>query len=849
MFSPPRLTPARAVIAAAVATAAAIAVAPFVDLDLALDRAPSRPSVHAQGAAAKVTVIGGSAGGSGSGMFAPGSPVYIEPFRLPDSRVFDRWTVEGTGADVERRTARTTFTMPAGPITLTAGVRSTPLWGAARETVAGVDIAFHLPEHPRAVLVLFHDAGGGLSSWLLGTEERQFMRDAVAAGYGVLAIDSADRGTGRWNLTATRAANIDLQNVHAVLEALATRGDMDQAPHIAVGFGRGGTFATLAAEDVEMAAAVIFAGVGLESVMAATRVPTFFALAERDSVTDNAAARAQHDALRARGVASEIVVHAPNPVVPTRFWPITSFTMDDSKTVHASLLDAGVIDAGGTLLRHPKDVDIPLLIPADVRSAVDEVRAQLVVSYAEHAFFSDADDRVLGFLDGLSRPALTPTPESTRRAYAAHVKVTNGSKSLGPMGPSREYYSDRDIVQIWADPDPAGQVFDRWRASAFTRIENPAERHSRFMVLSGSEMVTATYRAAPEWDPAPIVVGDRDVQFHSPRQPIGVVYFFHGRGGSAAGWVARRAIENRLLLNDAVARGYAIVVPESLDRAARQWSPVANPANNPDVQHVAQVQEALIARGLLPAGLPAFGVGMSNGGAFVSRVAAALGFGGAAVYCAGAPPAVIETTTVPTIWLLAENDRRISNNDAVAMFVRLRGRGVPAELHVNPPSPVYPERFWRIPGVTREVSQEVYDVLRSGGYLDRLEYLKRDPAETDWAAALAASPVDVRLQGPVAAQLDAAWAAHQFFGDFNDRTLGFFDRIRTGTFPTPTATPTRTPPATGTPTATVIGPPTPLATPTATVATPGRPTPTLTPSPVPDGRGKAFLPWADGAGG
>ncbi len=318
------------------------------------------------------------------------------------------------------------------------------------------------------------------------------------------------------------------------------------------------------------------------------------------------------------------------------------------------------------------------------------------------------------------------------------------------------------MVHIWADPDPAGQVFDRWTGTT-GYLADPLARHTTLQVTDvGCCDLTATYRAAPVWQPAAREIEGRQVYFHAPPEPVGLVFFFHGAGGSSAGWIGPQNVEQWSLLRDAVARGYAVAVTESEDRQARQWSPVEPPAANPDIQHVARLQALLVDSGQLSAGLPTFGVGMSNGGAFVSRVADALGWRGAAVYAAACRARIADTTTVPLVWLLAENDRRVSNQDAYACHQRLAERGIDTELHVNGPSPVYPERFWRLPAVSAADSRRAYDALRGARLLDRLDFQLLPPFETSQvaeAALTAAGTVPVNLAGE---QLDVTYGEHRF---------------------------------------------------------------------------------------
>ena len=200
---------------------------------------------------------------------------------------------------------------------------------------------------------------------------------------------------------------------------------------------------------------------------------------------------------------------------------------------------------------------------------------------------------------------------------------------------------------------------------------------------------------------------------------------------------------------------------------------------------------------------------------------------------------------MPVIRLLAENDRRVSNQDAFACYQRLTEHGIDAELYVNAPSPVYPERFWRVPGVDSGGSTAAHESLLAAGLLDRLDHQLLSPFESAWRRAIAAAGT-VPL-ADTGAQLDVSHAEHSFLSDSNDRTLRFFDRQR-GATPEPSTTPgvatsTPTPSATTgtvTPTSVAAGNVTPTSGATGTVSRP-TPTPTGTSAPAP---GRALMPIA-----
>ena len=91
---------------------------------------------------------------------------------------------------------------------------------------------------------------------------------------------------------------------------------------------------------------------------------------------------------------------------------------------------------------------------------------------------------------------------------------------------------------------------------------------------------------------------------------------FHGAGGCAACFFDQA--ETRSFIEDATARGYAIVALNSYDRQIKAWNLEMEPANNPDLRRIAALRQSLIAQGSISAVDPIYLVGISSGGFFAS---------------------------------------------------------------------------------------------------------------------------------------------------------------------------------------------------------------------------------------
>ena len=69
---------------------------------------------------------------------------------------------------------------------------------------------------------MFHGSGGSGAGFFTNSETRVFTADAVAEGFGVVALDSEDRVNRQWNPTVA-LTNPDVQNVQDVVALFRAR--------------------------------------------------------------------------------------------------------------------------------------------------------------------------------------------------------------------------------------------------------------------------------------------------------------------------------------------------------------------------------------------------------------------------------------------------------------------------------------------------------------------------------------------------------------------------------------------------------------------------------------------------
>ena len=391
---------------------------------------------------------------------------------------------------------------------------------------------------------------------------------------------------------------------------------------------------------------------------------------------------------------------------------------------------------------------------------------------------------MLSFIRYLLIPVVLAMSSSWVSAAQSVLTVINGSGS--------GVYEVNSVAHIWANPyedgnpehaldepeDPGAprRIFDKWTGDT-VYLADPNSAHTTLVMPENDATVAAQYKDSPHW------VAPRVISYFPPNHK-GVIFAFHGHGGSATSWVNN--IELRIFFNDANSRGYAMIVLDSFDRVERAWDGNIAVSDNIDLQRVAAVREDLILRGKMDPTDAIYVLGISNGGIFASLFDAqtqeSLGFSvlAAAIYISMGDAWVMEETTVPTIFALAENDTAYGgaiNVGALRSFHSLFYRGVPTQYWANPASPIYPERFWRIDGLSQTDSEAIYTALKNADFLDENDFLWESPISSNWKDVI--PPEYENYIFDIQEQLMVGFAEHQFMSDFNHKVFSFFDNPTT----------------------------------------------------------------------
>ena len=169
------------------------------------------------------------------------------------------------------------------------------------------------------------------------------------------------------------------------------------------------------------------------------------------------------------------------------------------------------------------------------------------------------------------------------------------------------------VAHVWADANNATRFFDGWTGGVQYLLD-PAAWHTTLIMLAAAVNLSATYRAVPSWTPSVGIFNGISVTYTIPANPIGLIFDFHGTGGTGANQFA--ATEFVAFIREAVAAGFAVAAFDCLNRTTGQWNVSITGPTNPDTVRLNGVIQAMRTQGLISPRLPLFAAGHSNGGTY-----------------------------------------------------------------------------------------------------------------------------------------------------------------------------------------------------------------------------------------
>jgi hypothetical protein len=275
-----------------------------------------------------------------------------------------------------------------------------------------------------------------------------------------------------------------------------------------------------------------------------------------------------------------------------------------------------------------------------------------------------------------------------------------------------------------------------------------------------------------------------DVISYVPDHPRGLVYLFHGTGGSAN---FAEKIETIDVLNRLIARGYGFVSTSSTERTGNKRWNVADPSptSNPDLARLTRLQANLVATTAVDANTPLVGIGMSNGARFVTTW-------GQSFKNAGYPVKAIWVShgttappfdgpgqlTVPVVFSTSENDFTVPPGGVIQSFITAHNAGTPSEIYASHERNLIAAQYERIPGIDPNEAKQIFFSLVATGVWDgngkRVEPDIEKAATRAQAATLPASvaPQRIEIENETALLL----AVHQFTAKYAEQAIAFFNR-------------------------------------------------------------------------
>lgn len=382
------------------------------------------------------------------------------------------------------------------------------------------------------------------------------------------------------------------------------------------------------------------------------------------------------------------------------------------------------------------------------------------------------------------------------------LTVNNGS------GSGSYFYGD--TVHVFSNKAPLNSVFTTWSGSGTDYLTISDEWHTTLVLPSQSDLdnlvLDANYdelaTSASQITEMISLFGEsggifmddvmKEVHYAIPQDPKGIVFMFHGTGGS--GGVMFNKYESFTLIKDLYYAGYGSISTNANERTLGdqnddgkiRWlagqAIQQNVDNNIDLFNIQALKDTFVARYDLPNDFPFFSYGVSNGANFSDLAAAVLGFQASAHNTGNGSSSLyaLRPDATPVIWIQSINDQN-SNADpaeALANYQALLDRGICTEWHWLYRSPLYEKRFMRSQnGITQQESTSIYDrffdypnLVDNEGFIRVDKILSELP--NDFFTPLGLGDAKIN---DAESQMKAVNADHAATGDFNKTIIRFFE--------------------------------------------------------------------------
>lgn len=283
----------------------------------------------------------------------------------------------------------------------------------------------------------------------------------------------------------------------------------------------------------------------------------------------------------------------------------------------------------------------------------------------------------------------------------------------------------------------------------------------------------------------------RNTLRYIPAEPRGLIFLFHGSGGSE-NFATNDATQQTLA--PFMKAGYGFAASASLQREEPQrWDLTSgDPQVNADVAYMLDLHRRLVASGEIKADTPVFTMGMSNGGGMANLFGLAAKQAGlpvkavanymgpfpapmTAMIASGAKPA-------PTFVVVAERDGLVSHANVLAAAGRVKEMGVTVETHLKTETTLTPTAFTGIGGMDTAASAAIFDNLVKLGVVDasgkRLFATGKPTITREDQAALRDMLPEGENRRAIYSALLTTWGAHMMRSDLADEQFAFFEAAR-----------------------------------------------------------------------
>lgn len=318
-------------------------------------------------------------------------------------------------------------------------------------------------------------------------------------------------------------------------------------------------------------------------------------------------------------------------------------------------------------------------------------------------------------------------------------------------------------AHIWAQQNTSTRVFAGW-AGDVQHLLDPMAPYTTFTVPNADLTLKANYRTVPSWTVRAGSFNSIPVSYYIPPEPIGLVFIFHGTGGSGAGQFV--GSEFLSLFRDLVASGFGVAAFDSLNRETGQWNTTVTGPANPDIVRVNNVLAGMRQQGIISGTLPLLAFGHSNGGFFATYSATVMNWVAVSISSVQGAIGASTSYTGPVAWWMPKNDDHPQVGPAglatsITRYESHVNRGVHARHTIQEAMPLFPERFARSLYLTMADSLEVYGIFKARNWIDEDDFLVKNPNEIDFRSVLPARYTET-MKIAVSGQLEGTHMTHEF---------------------------------------------------------------------------------------